>query len=116
VITFIVHVQVRRENAPAYEALMTHVAAMSREHEPGVAYYEFARSVEDPDTYVVIEVYRNVEAHAAHMVSDWVREAMPVSARLIEGKPHIRQYVSPGSEPVRHRMFSEARAEDTEAK
>ena len=34
---------------------------MTHEHEPGVLYYDFARSVDDPDTYVVIEVYRDVD-------------------------------------------------------
>lgn len=104
-ITFIAHLQVNSENAAAFEALMNHVVAMTHEHESGVAYYEFAKSIDDPDTYVVIEVYKNVEVHAAHMARVWVRESLPVSARLIQGKPHIRQYVSPGSEPVRHRMF-----------
>jgi quinol monooxygenase YgiN len=50
-------------------------------------------------------VYRDTEVHAAHMASAWVRESLPKSAGLIEGKPEIRQYVSPGSEPVRRRMM-----------
>ena len=110
-ITFIAHLRVSPENAPAFEKLLTHVAAMTHEHEPGVAYYEFAKSVDDPDTYVVVEVYRDVEVHAAHMASAWVRESLPVSTGLIVGKPHIRQYISPGSEPVRRRVFPEGRAD-----
>jgi quinol monooxygenase YgiN len=112
-ITFIVHLRVRPENASAFEKLMTHVAAMTHKHEPGVTYYEFATSVDDPDTYMVVEVYKGVEAHAAHMASAWVVESIPVSARLTEGKPQIRQYVSPGSNPVHHRMFPERLPEDT---
>jgi len=104
-ITFIVHLRVNPEDASAFEALMSHVAAMTHEHEPGVAYYEFAKSVDEPDTYVIVEVYQNVEVHAAHMASAWVRESLPVSARLIQGRPHIRQYVRPGSDPVRRRIF-----------
>ena len=106
-ITFIVHLRVSPVNAPEFEALMTHIATMTHEHEPGVVYYEFAKSVDEADTYVVIEVYRDVEVHAAHMASHWVRQSLPLSARLIDGKPRISQYVSPGSEPVRHRMFPE---------
>jgi len=105
-ITFIAHLRVSPKNAAAFEELMTHVAAMTHEHEPGVAYYEFAKSVDDADTYVVIEVYRDVAAQSAHMRTAWVRESLPLSARLIEGKPHIKQYVSPGCEPVRQLMFS----------
>ncbi len=100
-ITFIVHARVKPENSAAFEALLTQVAAMTREHEPGVRYYEFAKSVEQPDTYVIVEVYQDRQVHAAHMASAWVKESLPESLRLMEGKPDIKQYVSPGSEPVR---------------
>jgi quinol monooxygenase YgiN len=104
-ITFIARLRVKPENAAAFEALMTYVGDMTREHEPGVAYYAWARGVDEPDTYVVVEVYRDVEAQAAHMATEWVRESLPRSALLIEGKPDIRQYVTPGSEPVTNRLF-----------
>lgn len=102
-ITMITHMRVRPENASAFEALMTDVCARVREHEPGVPWYAFARSADLPDTYVVVEVYRDAAAHAAHMASDWVKESLPITARLIEGKFEIRQYVSSGTEPVRLR-------------
>lgn len=102
-ITFIAHVRVKRANAAAFEALMSYVAAKTREHETGVAYYAFSRSVEDPETYVVIEVYRDVLAQTAHTESDWVKESLPKTVRLMEGNPDIRQYISPGAEPVRQR-------------
>jgi quinol monooxygenase YgiN len=107
VITFIAHLRVRPENAAAFEALMTHVAAMTREHEPGVAWYEYAKSADEADTYVVVEVYRDAEVHAGHMASPWVTESLPKSAALIEGKPQIRQYVSGGSQPVSRTLASD---------
>jgi quinol monooxygenase YgiN len=103
-ITFIAHLQVRPENGPAFEALMTHVRDMARQHEPGVVYYDFGKSVDEPDTYVVIEVYRDAGAHAAHMKTYWVAESIPESRRLVEGKLNIKQYVSPGVEPVVRQM------------
>jgi quinol monooxygenase YgiN len=103
-ITFIAHLKVRPENGPAFEALMTRVRDMTREHEPGVAYYDFGKSVEEPDTYVVIEIYRDAGAHAAHMETHWVTESIPQSRRLVEGKFNIKQYVSPGVEPAVRRM------------
>lgn len=106
-ITMVCHLEVRPENAEAFEALMDHVVAMTRTHEPGVAYYAVARSVDETDTYVVIEAYRDVEAHAAHMATPWVTESLPKSAALIEGRPHIRQYVSEGSQPVRRTIPSD---------
>jgi quinol monooxygenase YgiN len=100
VITFIAHLRVAPAKASDFEVLMTHVAEMTHLHEQGVAYYEWAKSADEDDTYIVIEVYRDAGAHAAHMASAWVRESLPKSAALIEGRPHIRQYVNDGSEPV----------------
>jgi quinol monooxygenase YgiN len=103
-ITFIAHLKVRPENGPSFEALLTYVRDLTRQHEPGVAYYDFAKSVDEPDTYVVIEIYQDAAAHAAHMQTDWVAESIPQSRRLIEGKFNIKQYVSLGAEPVVRRM------------
>jgi quinol monooxygenase YgiN len=100
-ITFVAHMKVGLKNAAAYEELMTYVRDKVRAHEPGVAYYDFARRVDDPETFLVIEVYRDLDAHRAHMASPWVRESLPKAVALMEGKPDIRQYVSEGSEPVR---------------
>jgi quinol monooxygenase YgiN len=102
-ITFIAHIRVPAANAAAFEAIMTYVAGKSREHEPGVAYYAFARSADEPDTYAVVEVYRDAAAHAAHMQTDWVKESIPRTLLLTEGLPDIKQYVTPGTEPVRRR-------------
>ena len=102
-ITFIAHVRVKQANSAAFEEMMSYVAAKTHEHEPGVLYYEYSRSVADPELYLVVEVYADPTAHAAHMASPWVTESLPRSARLMEGRPDIRQYVSPGSEPVRTR-------------
>jgi quinol monooxygenase YgiN len=105
-ITFIAHLRVKPQNAAAFEALMTHVATMTHQNEPGVAYYEWVKSVDEPDTYLVVEVYRDAAAQASHMATAWVTESLPKSAALIEGLPHIRQYVSGGSEPVRRTVAS----------
>jgi quinol monooxygenase YgiN len=99
-ITFIVHLRVKHECAAEFEALLAYVCTKVREHEPDVAYYAFARSTEDPDTYVVVEVYRDPEARSAHMLTKWVQESLSKVAFLIDGKPDIRQYVSSGSAPI----------------
>jgi quinol monooxygenase YgiN len=99
-ITFIVHLQVPPGNADAFEELMTYVAAMSNEREAGVVYYAFAKSVDEADTYVTVEVYRDQAAVAAHGDTEWVRESVPKSLGLIDGMPRIMQYVSPGADSV----------------
>lgn len=104
-ITFITHIGVRTENSVAFEALLTDVRDKVREIEPDVLYYDFARSAKDPGTYVVIEVYRDEAAHAAHMESDWVKASIPKSVSLVEnGKFDVKQYVSPGTAPVPRRF------------
>ena len=99
-ITFIVHLRVPSENGAAFEELMTYVATMSSQREPGVVYYSFAKSVDEADTYVAVEVYRDSAAVAAHGETEWVRDSVPEPLRLIEGMPRIMQYVSPGTAPV----------------
>jgi len=104
-ITFVTHIRVIAENAAAFESLLTDVRAKVREREPDVLYYDFATSVKDAETFVVIEVYRDSAAHAAHMEADWVKSSIVKSGSLVEnGKYDIKQYVSPGAEPARERM------------
>lgn len=99
-ITFIVHLKVRPENAPALEAVLTRVRDLSRTNEPGVVHYGFGRSVDRPDAYVVVEVYRDAAAHAAHMETAWIKDSTLEARRLIEGMFDIRQYVAPDTGPV----------------
>jgi quinol monooxygenase YgiN len=99
-ITFIAHLQVPPQNAQAFEDLMTHVTTMTLENEPGVVYYGFAKSVEAGHKYVVIEVYRDQTACAAHGGNAWVTESVPKMLELTEGMPQLVQYVSPGADPV----------------
>jgi quinol monooxygenase YgiN len=103
-ITFIAHLKVRPENGPDFEALMSHVREQTRANEPGVDYYNFAKSADEPDTYLVVEVYRDAAAHASHMQTQWVRDSIPVSRRLVEGKFDIKQYVTPGTTPAIRQM------------
>jgi len=108
-ITMVARMRIPPENAAAYEAVLNNVAAQVRAHEAeGVPYYAWARSVDDADTYVVIEVYRDLDAHKAHMASAWVRESLPISMGLIDGKVDIKQYVTPGQEPVTHFISNRA--------
>jgi len=99
-ITMIARMQVPPENAAEYEAIVIHVTQMSLEYEPGVVYYAWAKSADEPDVYLVVEVYRDEKAQAAHMATDWVQQSLPVSKRLVTGKFDIKQYVTPGQQPI----------------
>lgn len=98
-ITFIAHFTVAPENAAAFEKLLDHVVTMSNT-EPGVVHYGLSKSVEDANSYAVVEIYRDQDAVAAHGNTAWVAEAVPKFLSLVEGMPQIRQYVSAGSAAV----------------
>jgi quinol monooxygenase YgiN len=89
------------ENAAAYEQLMDEVRELTLSNEPGVKYYAWARSASEPDMSVVVEVYEDEKVHAAHMASEWVVNSIPRSRALVDGGFDIKQYVSPGQEPVK---------------
>jgi quinol monooxygenase YgiN len=63
----ILHVQihVKPEHQEAFRAATLANAAASR-REPGVVRFDFCRLVDDPDRWVLWEVYRDAAAHAAH--------------------------------------------------
>jgi quinol monooxygenase YgiN len=99
-ITFIANLRVPAKNATAFEDLMSHVTALTLENEPGVVYYGFAKSVEDAESYVVVEIYRDQDAVAAHGANAWVGDSVPKMLELTEGMPQLVQYVSPGAKGV----------------
>ena len=96
-ITFITHMRVSPDNAAAFEALLAEMCTQVLENEPGVAYYEFARSVADSTLYTVIEAYYHEAALAAHAETHYLKTLLPKTAALVEGgKFDIKQYVNPG--------------------
>jgi quinol monooxygenase YgiN len=99
-ITFIANLRVPAQNAQAFEELMSYVTGMTLENEPGVVYYGFAKSVDDAEAYVVVEIYRDQAAVAAHGANAWVGDSVPKMLQLTEGMPKLVQYVSPGAEGV----------------
>lgn len=92
-ITFVVHLRVRPGKAAAFEAVLAEVVRLTRAHEPGVEYYDFAASADEPECYVVIEVYRDAQAHAAHMAQPWITRSLAAMADLLDGPPQIRRYI-----------------------
>jgi quinol monooxygenase YgiN len=43
--------------------------------EPGCLWFEWSRSLDDPDEYVLVEAFRDGDAGAAHVTSDHFRAA-----------------------------------------
>ena len=60
-----VHVHVKPDAVAAFQAASLDNARASI-REPGVARFDVVQSVEDPTRFVLVEVYRNAAAPAAH--------------------------------------------------
>ena len=94
-ITYICHLEVPPGNWAALRSILTRVRDRSLAEEPGVIQYHFAQGSDRPESWVVVEVYRDAAAHAAHMAAPWVVESIPLTRELIIGGFKIRRYVSP---------------------
>ena len=60
-----VHIKVKPESIEAFKEATMENARQSRK-EPGIARFDVLQQNEDPTRFVLVEVYRNVEATAAH--------------------------------------------------
>jgi quinol monooxygenase YgiN len=88
-IGLIVRVTTVDGKGPEFEAAFAVQAKGVRENEPGNKLYQLVRSREDPNSYVVMELYddpADLEAHrnAPHMVNN-----RPAMAGLIGGKTTV---------------------------
>ena len=60
-----VHVRVKPELVDAFKAATIDNARQSR-IEPGIAAFDVVQQIDDPTAFVLVEVYRSVEATSAH--------------------------------------------------
>ena len=71
--------------ADKYEATCRALFPQVRAAEPGVVFYNAGKSRDEPDTYRVIEVYRDQAAMDEHIQSRFVSESMPYLQDCIAG-------------------------------
>jgi quinol monooxygenase YgiN len=64
--------------------------------EPGNLFFEWSRSVEDPNEFVLIEAFRDAAAGAAHVSSEHFRHAMDALPAAIAATPRIVNVEVPG--------------------
>jgi (4S)-4-hydroxy-5-phosphonooxypentane-2,3-dione isomerase len=78
-----VHVQVKPESVDAFQAATILNAQASRQ-EPGVVRFDVVRQQDDPTRFVLVEVYRDAAAAAAHKETkhypDWRDAVAPMMA------------------------------------
>ena len=66
--------RVRPEDADQWPQIAGEFTQATRS-EPGCLWFDWSRSVEDPNEYVLVEAFRDEEAGAAHVRSDHFAEA-----------------------------------------
>lgn len=78
-----VHVRVKQDSIEQFKAATVENAGKSIE-EPGIARFDVVQDISDPARFVLIEVYRNAEAPAAHKETahykKWLDTAAPLTA------------------------------------
>jgi quinol monooxygenase YgiN len=57
--------------------------------EPGCVFFEFSRSLTEPNTYVCIEGFRDGDAGAEHMRQDHVARFMSEMPDIVSAQPEI---------------------------
>ena len=58
-------------------------------NEPGCLWFDWSRSLDDPDEYVLVEAFRDGEAGGAHVGSDHFRQAQRELPRYLSETPKI---------------------------
>jgi quinol monooxygenase YgiN len=64
--------------------------------EPGNVFFEWSRSVEQPDQFVLIEAFKDREAGAAHVNSEHFKAAMAWIPDMVAATPQIIHVEVPG--------------------
>lgn len=57
--------------------------------EPGNLWFDWSRSVEDPDTFILVEAFRDGDAPAQHVGSDHFAAAMELIPPMLARTPQI---------------------------
>ena len=88
-IAVIAILRAKPDKAAEFERLFTELAAQVRANESGNLTYQLSRSRTEPNTYKVLEIYRDEEALAAHRASAHFRAAAPGLGGVLDGRPEV---------------------------
>ncbi|MGW3074880.1 MULTISPECIES: putative quinol monooxygenase [unclassified Kitasatospora] len=86
---------VRPERADDWLSLVDEFTQATRQ-EPGNLFFEWSRSVDDPNEFVLVEAFRDGEAGKAHVESAHFTKAMEELSYAVAAKPRIVSTEIPG--------------------
>ena len=90
---FVVTFKVKAGKNADFEQAFREMQGGVRAHEPGNLYYDLYVSDHDPQTYVIVEHYKDQAAVAAHGKSDHARKLIASLRDLLEGPPDAQRLV-----------------------
>jgi quinol monooxygenase YgiN len=78
----------------AFEQAISEILAGVREKEPGNVYCDLLHLPQDPQTYVIMERYKDVAASRAHAESEYMKKLRAALTNdLLEGPPEAQELV-----------------------
>jgi quinol monooxygenase YgiN len=95
VIFIVVKFPVRPERADEWPNVVAEFTAATRA-EPGNIFFEWSRSLDDPNEYVLVEAFQEGEAAGRHVNSEHFKAAMASLPAAISATPRIVNVQVPG--------------------
>jgi quinol monooxygenase YgiN len=80
--------QVRPDDADRWAEIVNDFTQACRK-EPGCLWFDWSRSLDDPNEYVLVEAFRDGDAGAAHVNSDHFKEAQQTLPPHLVATPKI---------------------------
>ena len=80
--------RVRHEHADRWPEIAADFTKATRSEE-GCLWFDWSRSIEDPDEYVLVEAFRDGDAGGAHVGSDHFRAAQAELPQYLTRTPEI---------------------------
>jgi quinol monooxygenase YgiN len=112
VIFIVVRFPVRPDRSDEWPSLVADFTRATRA-EPGNIFFEWSRSIEDPNLFVLVEAFRDSAAGEAHVNSSHFKTAMAVLPDAISGIPDIVNVEAPGDGWARMAELQPRRAQQT---
>lgn len=81
--------KIQEGKASEFEAFFTELAGQVRANEPGNLAYQLAKSRTEPNTYKVLEIYKDQDALTHHGGTDYFKAAGPKFAAVLGGRPEV---------------------------
>jgi quinol monooxygenase YgiN len=72
-----------------FEAVFRDLAGKVRANEPGNLLYQLTKSRSDPNTYKVLELYKDQDALTTHGGTEYFKAAGPKMGPCMAGRPEI---------------------------